>query len=146
MKKPPRILKTLLWVNELKEKQAREKFQKARRALQELEEMLAEISTRPKELYDELPGRPLSGEELRLFSAQIERLLEEKKRVEEILAQKKEEVERLRKEAVRLYQRRRMAEILWQRAREHYLKELSFAELKEIEDQILSRRGEDEGL
>ncbi|NPA48951.1 MAG: hypothetical protein GXO20_03140 [Thermodesulfobacteria bacterium] len=146
MKKPPQTLKTLLWVNELKENLAREEFQRAKRSLRELEEMLAEISSLPRKLYDELTERPVSGEELRFFSSQVEQLLEEKKRVEEILAQKREEVERLRKKALYLHQRRRMAEILWQRAREHYLKNLFQSELKEIEDQILARRKQDEGL
>ncbi len=146
MRKPPQVLKTLLWVNELKENLAQEEFQKAKRALQELEEMLFEISSRPKKLYDELTERPFSGEELKLFSLKFERLLEEKKRVEEILAQKRQEVESLRKKALHIHQRRRMAEILWQRAREHYLKELFQNEMKEIEDRILSRRRQNEGF
>ena len=146
MKRPPRVLKTLLWVNELRENLAREEFQKARRALEELEEMLAEISSRPRKLYEELTSRPLNGEELRLFSFQIERLLEEKRKVEEIMAQKRQEVERLRQEAVRLHQRRQMAEILWQRAQERYFKALISQEFKEIEDQVLARRGKDERI
>ncbi len=140
MKKPSNTLKTLLWVNELKETKAREEFQKAKRALLELEEMLAEVSKRPRKLYDEIKGQVLSGEDLRAFSYQVSQLLKEKEQVEKILAAKEKEVERLRREAINLHQRRKMAEILWERAKAKYLRELIQEEYKNLEDQILMRR------
>ena len=146
MKRPPKALETLLWVNELKEAKAREEFQKAKWALKELEDLLKEVSTRPKKLYDELSNRTLTGEELRTFAQIVDHLFQEKEKVEKILAQKEREVERLRREAVRLHQRRRMAEILCQRARHHYLRELAKEELKNLEDLILMRRKDHENL
>ncbi len=146
MKKPPEVLKTLLWVNELRETKAREEFQRAKRALSELKEMLAEVSARPKRLYDELGQEPVSGAELRLFAQQIDRLLEEKEKAEKIMRSKEKEVERLRQEAVRLHQRRRMAETLWEKARTYYLRERQKEEFKNMEDLLLMRRNQDENL
>ncbi len=142
--KPSQTLKTLLWVNELRESLAKEDFQRGQRALKELEEMLQEITRRPEKLYQRLEGRVLSGQELHLFAQQISSTLQEKEKVEQILQTKRQELEKLRQKAVKAYQQRRMAEILHERAQEAYQKELEENERKELDDMVLLRRGKDE--
>jgi len=141
--RPSKTLKTLLWVNELRETQAKEEFQKAQRALQELEEMLQEIARRPEKLYAQVKGQTLSGEELRLFAQQISQARREKEKVEQILQKKRQEVEELRQKAVQAYQQRRMAEILHERAVEAYQRELEEEERKALDDMVLLRRDKD---
>ncbi len=141
--KPSQTLKTLLWVNELRESLAKEDFQRGQRALKELEEMLQEITRRPEKLYQRLEGRVLSGQELHLFAQQISSTLQEKEKVEQILQTKRQELEKLRQKAVKAYQQRRMAEILHERAQEAYQKELEENERKELDDMVLLRRGKD---
>jgi len=144
--KPSKALKTLLWVSELKETKAKEDFQRGRRALRELEEMLAEIKAKPQQLYDQITGRELSGEELRWFAERVNHTLEEKHKVERILKEKEREVESLRQKALRLHKRRRIAETLYRKAREAYLRELEENEMKTLEDLVLMRRQKDESL
>ncbi len=144
--KPSKALKTLLWVSELRENKAREDFQRGKRALQELEEMLAEIKAKPRKLYDQITGETLSGEELRWFAESIARTLEEKEKVEKILQEKEREVESLRQKALRLHQKRRIAETLYRKAQEAYLRELEAEEMKSLEDLVLMRRAKDEDL
>ncbi len=142
--KPSKGLKTLLWVSELRETKAKEDFQKGLRALRELEDMLAQITQKPRELYDQITGQSLSGEELRWFAENVTRTLKEKEKVEKILREKEKEVENLRQKALQTHQRRRMAETLYRKAQEAYLQELAEEEMKTLEDLILMRREQDE--
>jgi len=146
MKRPSKALKTLLWVSELRENQGKERFQRARRDLQEVERMLREITEKPKKLYQSLEGQTLKGADLQNFAWELEKVFEEKSNVERILAQKREEVEKLREQALRLHQKRRTAEVLYQKARRHYLQELERKEFQEIDDLTIMRRGQHETL
>ncbi len=146
MKRPSKAIKTLLWVSELKEREARERFQRACRALSELEALLREITERPKKMFSELEERCLTGLELQFFSRGLEMVFREKVKIEKILENKRHEVENLREQALKLHQKRRTAETLYQKAWQAYRRELEREELKEADDLVLLRRGKDETL
>ncbi len=146
MKRPAKALKTLLWVSELREKRAKEDFQRAQQALRELEDLLREINERPRAMYASLEGQTLTGGDLQNFTWGLEMVLSEKLKVEKILAKKRNEVEDLRERALKLHQKKRTAEVLHQKAWRHYLQELEKEEFKEIDDLVLMRRKRHETL
>ncbi|WP_022852301.1 flagellar export protein FliJ [Thermodesulfatator atlanticus] len=144
MKRPSKALKTLLWVRELKEQQAEQRFQQAQQALLDLENMLKEVSARPKKIFDEISGKVLSGEEIKAVYQHVEKLLAEKEEVEKILERKRKELENLRRETIKAHQHRQIAERLWERAQKAFLRELLAEETKTVEDIIIMRGRGDE--
>ncbi len=146
MKRPPKALKTLLWVSELREKKAQEDFQRGQQAVEEIEKLLVEISKRPKEMYNSLEKKTVRGADLEDFAWGLEMAMAEKLKVEKILVQKKKEVEDLREKALRLYQKRRTAEALYQKAWKQYMENLKKEEFKNLDDLMLMRRKRHETL
>ncbi len=144
MKKPPTVLDTLVRISQLKEQRAKERFQRTKQVLLDLEKMLQEITQRPRRMFSELEGSTIDGARLQYFSWGLEMVFEEKGKVERILNNKREELEKLREQALRLYQKRRIAEILFEKAWRYYRQELEHLELKELDDLVLLRRDRNE--
>ena len=139
MKRPPRILKTLLYIRELQEERARERLSQALSALKNATQDLEALRRLQKSLFSELSGRTLSGRDLFLYGQGLEATFYERRRAEEKHQARKEEVENLRKELEKTYQEKEVAERFYERLWRKYYAEIEKKFFREMDDLALMR-------
>jgi len=141
MKRPPRILKTLLYIRELREERARERLGLALSALRNAARDLEELHKLQKSLFSELGGKVLSGRDVFLYGQGLEATFYEKRRAEEKYRARQKEAEDLRKELEKAYQEKKVAQRLYERLWRKYRNEEEKIFFKEMDDLALMRRG-----
>jgi len=141
VKRPPRILKTLLSIRELREERARERLGLALSALKNATRDLEQIYKLQESLFSELSGRELSGKDLFLYGQGLEATFYERRRAEEKCRARKEEVENLRKELEKAHREKRVVERLYERLRRKYRHEEEKIFFREMDDLALMRGG-----
>ncbi len=141
MRRPPRVLYTLLSLRELREERARERLNLALAALGEALRDLEDLQKLQKELFSQLTGQELPGRALWLYGQGLEAIFGEKRRAEERWRARQQEVENLRQELEKAHREKRMAERLLERLRRRYQQEEERKFYREMDDLTLMRRG-----
>ncbi|HFC98222.1 MAG TPA: hypothetical protein ENJ40_07185 [Thermosulfurimonas dismutans] len=139
MKRPPRILDTLVYIRKLREERARERLAAALKALEEARRDLQTVRDTRSSLFGELQPKELSGGDLRLLGEGMEGLFRETFRLEEKLKARSSEMESLKTELRRAYQERRVSERLRERLWWRYRREEERIFYRELDDLTLMR-------
>ncbi len=140
MRRPPKILNTLLHIRELREERARERLSAALSALENARRDLDEVRKSQQAIYEELTGKILSGRDLQLFGEGLEVTYQETARLEEKLKARISEAENLKKELEKAYLEKKVIERFKERLWERYRWEEERAFYQELDDLILMRR------
>ncbi len=140
MKRPPKILHTLLHIRELREERARERLAAALSALEAARRDLEEVRKNQQAIYTELAGRILSGKEVQLYGEGLEGAFHETARLEERLKARLSEVESLKKELEKAHLEKRVAERFKERLWRRYRREEEKTFYRELDDLTLMRR------
>ncbi|MBX6423053.1 flagellar export protein FliJ [Thermosulfurimonas sp. F29] len=141
MRRPPRILNTLLYLRELREERARDRLSGALSALDAARRDLKEVRENRRAVYNRLSGAVLSGKDLRLYGEGLEATFRETDRLERKLRARMKEVENLKKELEKAHLEKKVAEKYHEKLWQRFRREEEKAFYRELDDLTLMRRG-----
>ena len=139
MKRPPKVLKTLLEIKNLYEERAQERLGAALSALETARKDLLTVNQIRSSVFERLEKSVLSGEELLFYAQGLEALFQEKRRLEEKCQAREKEVEKLRAELEKAHREKRVVEKLNQKLWQKYWQEEERLFWKELDDLTLMR-------
>jgi len=142
VRRPPRILNTLLYLRELREERARDRLAEALAALEAARRDLEEVRENRRAVYNRLSGATLSGRDLRLYGEGLEATFGEVNRLEEKLRSRTRQVEDLKKELEKAHIEKKVVEKYRERIWQRFRREEEKAFYRELDDLALMRRGQ----